>query len=340
MRNRVPVFMALVVMAAFVSALLWQQWRTAREELQASQLELQATQQDLQMAQQDLEAARRALQSERNLSDRLRGELADAQARPAVAAPAPPVQLPTVPPNLVAALGRQTDGYVSIASVGAQRDKMQLDDPEYRKARIALTRASLKQRNPLLALELGISDEQADAIFDVMAEGQLSQESQQLELRASGNVDAAAIERLQRLQAAQQQQDQNKLAAMLGPEKYRQLEEIQQTNTAHVRMVNIKNLLAQSGTPLSTDQALSMTRVMASAQQREEREMEQLRSSGQWSQVPEVDRAAEGDRRILQSAAGILTSQQLELVRAQFEKRQEMEKATGMVTLRARGWGH
>jgi hypothetical protein len=67
--------------------------------------------------------------------------------------------------------------------------------------------------------------------------------------------------------------------------------------------------------------------------------MQQLRSSGQWNQVPEVDRAAEGDRRILEGAAGILTAQQLEAVRAQFEKRQEMERATGMVTRRARGWG-
>jgi hypothetical protein len=104
-------------------------------------------------------------------------------------------------------------------------------------------------------------------------------------------------------------------------------------------MVNVRNLLAQSGQPLSTDQALSMTRVMASAQQREENEMQQLRSSGQWNQVPEVDRAAEGDRRILEGAAGILTAQQLEAVRAQFEKRQAMERDTGMVTRRARGWG-
>jgi len=306
--------------------------RTAREDLHAAQ-------QDLQTAHQNLEAAQQALQSERNLADQLRGQLADARAQPVVAAPAPPVQLPTAPPIPVATGARTPGGYASVASVGAQRDRMMLDDPAYREAKLAVSRATLKQRNPLLALELGISEEQADKIFDLMAEGQLRQDSQQLELRASGNMDAAAIEGMNRQQVAQQQKDQNTLAAMLGPEKYRQLEEIQQTNTARVRMVNIKTLLAQSGQPLSTDQALSMTRVMASAQQREEREMAQLRSSGQWNQVPEVERAAEGDRRILESAAGILTAQQLEAVRAQFEKRQEMERATGTVTLRARGWG-
>jgi hypothetical protein len=128
--------------------------------------------------------------------------------------------------------------------------------------------------------------------------------------------------------------------AMLGPEKYGQLEEVQQTDIAHVRMVNLKTLLAQTGQPLSTDQALSMTRVMVSEQQREEKEMQQLRSGGQWSQVPQVDRAVEGDRRILDNASAILTAQQLETVRAQFDKRQAMERTTGMVTLRARGWGN
>jgi hypothetical protein len=331
MRNRVPVYMALVVISAFVSALLWRQLRTAREELQATQL-------DLQTAQQDLQAAQQALQSERQLADQLRGQLADARAQPVVAAPAPP-QLPTAPPILAALQARTPGGYASVASVGAQRDRMMLEDPGIREARLATIRATFKQRNPLLARELDISEEQADAIVDIIAQGQLRADSQQLDLRAGGNMDEAAIEEMNRQQEAQQQQDRDTLTAMLGPEKYGQLEEIQQTKTARVRMVNIKTLLAQSGQPLSTDQALSMTRVMASAQQREEKEMEQLRSSGQWNQIPEVDRAAEGDRRILEDAAGILTPQQLEAVRAQFEKRQEMERATGMVTLRARGWG-
>jgi hypothetical protein len=339
MRNRVPVFMALVLVSAFVSALLWSQLRTAREELQVTQQDLQAAQQDLQTAQQDLQTAQQALQSEQQLADQLRGQLADARAQPMVAPPAPPAQLPTAPAILAALAARTTGGYASVASVGAQRDKIKLDDPEYHKAQLAMSRAEFKQRNPLFARELGISEEQADAILDVIAEGQMRDSAQQLELRASGKMDAAAMEEMKRQQEAQQQQDQDTLTAMLGPEKYGQLQEIQQTETAHVRMVNLKTLLAQSGQPLSTDQALSMTRVMVAAQQREEREMQQLRSSGQWDQVPEVDRAAEGDRRILDNASGILTAQQLDTVRAQFEKRQEMERATGMVTLRARGWG-
>jgi hypothetical protein len=332
MRNRVPVYMALVMISALVSALLWHQLRTAREELQTAQ-------QDLQTAQQDLQTAQQALQSERNLADQLRGQLADARAQPVVAEPAPPFQLPTAPPILAALQARTTGGYASVASVGAQRDRMMLEDPEIREARLATIRATFKQRNPLLARELDISEEQANAIVDIIAQGQLRADSQQLELRASGNMDEAAIEEVNRQQEAQRQQDQNTLTAMLGPEKYEQLEAIQQTETARVRMVNVRNLLAQSGQPLSTDQALSMTRVMASAQQREENEMQQLRSSGQWNQVPEVDRAAEGDRRILEGAAGVLTAQQLEAVRAQFEKRQAMERDTGMVTRRARGWG-
>jgi len=330
MRNRIPVIVALVVLV-FTSALLWRQLRTARQDLQAAQQKLQMTQQDLQTAQQ-------ALESERSLADQLRGQLADARVQPAVAAPAPPVPSAIALSRLVATGGRTTGGYASVASVGAQRDKIKLDDPEYHKARLAMSRAEFKQRNPLFARELGISEEQADAILDVMAEGQLRDSAQQLDLMARG-PDPAAIEEMKRQQEAQQKQDQDTLMAMLGPEKYGQLEVVQQTEIARVRMANLRTLLAQSGQPLSTDQDLSMTRVMASEQQRVEKEMKQLRSNGQWGQVPEVDRAVEGDRRILDNAAGILTAQQLEAVRAQFEKRQAMEKTTGTVTLRARGWG-
>jgi len=193
--------------------------------------------------------------------------------------------------------------------------------------------------NPLLARELGVSEEQADAIVDVIAEGQLRRDAQQLELMARGNPDAAAIEEMKRQQEAQQQQDQSTLTAMLGPAKYGQLEEIQQTEIAHVRIANVKSLLAQAGQPLSTDQALSMTKVMAAEQQREEKEMEQLRSSGQWDQASQVEHAVEGDRRILDNASGILTAQQLQTVRARFDQRQAMERNSGTVTLRARGWG-
>ena len=318
MRSRITVYVAVSVASVLVSALLWRQLRTAR---------------------QDLQTAQQALQSEREIADQLRGQLADARAQPVVAAPVPPVQSATAPPILAATDGRTTANVMALASVGAQRDKILLDDPEYHKARLAEVRATLKQRNPLLARELGISEEQADVIIDIMAQGQLREDSQQLELMALGSPDPAAIEEMKHQQEAQQQQDQNTLMTMLGPAKYAQLEEVQQTEIAHVRMVNLKTLLAQSGQPLSADQALSMTRVMESEQQREEKEMQQLRSSGQWNQASQVDSAVEGDRRILDNASGILSAQQLEAVRVRFEQRQATERASGAVTLRARGLG-
>jgi trehalose/maltose hydrolase-like predicted phosphorylase len=214
-----------------------------------------------------------------------------------------------------------------------------LDDPEYRKARIAEARATLKQRNPLLARELGISEKQADAIIDIMAEGEVREDAQSVELAATGKTDAASVAEMQRVLQAQQQQDQSAIMSMLGPAKYQQFDEIQQTQIARVRMVNLKSLMAQSGYPLSTEQELSLTRVVAAQQQREERETQQLRDSGQWNQAAQVERAIEGDRRILDNASGILSAQQLETVRTRFEQRQAMEKATGSVTSRERAPG-
>jgi len=308
MRSLTPVYVILALASAIVSVLLWRELRT--EE--------------------------RALQAERQLTDSLRTQLAQAragrvpspQAQPAIeAAPRPAAN---VKPSI---------DLTALVAEAAKRQKTLLDNSDYHKARLAEVRATLKARNPLLARELGITEKQADAILDIMAERQLREDAQATDLVASGNPDAAAIAEMKRQQAAQQEQDKDTLTAMLGPARYEQLQDIQQTQIARTRINNLETLLTQSGQPLSDDQMLSLTKVVAAEQKREEKESQELRASGQFSQASQVDRAVEGDRRILDGASGILSAQQLETVRVRFEQRQAMERATGSVTSRERALG-
>jgi len=310
MRVPAPVYVGLVVASALVCVVFWRELQASRQALAAGQA---------------------ALQAERQQSEALRTELAQARADLAAR---PVVQMPAAAPEPAS---KPAEELVAMVTDAAKRQKAMLENSETHKARLAEVRATLKNRNPLLARELGISEQEADKVFDLMAEGQLRQEALAADLIARGNTaDAATVDEMRRQQQAQEQQDKNSLAALLGQAGYEKLQYVEETQAARTRIVNMTNLLAQSGQPMSTDQALSLTRVMADEQKREEKESQELRASGTYGQVSQVDRAVEGDRRILDAASGFLSAQQLQTIRTRFEQRQAMERATGNVQARER----
>jgi len=313
MRRLAPAFLALAVALAIVSMLLWR---------------------ELQSEQRALQSERQSLQEEQQLAGQLRAQLAEARAQ---RAPSPALQSATeaMPPPAKKVEVPVLDALITDA---VKKQKALQDNSDYHEARVAEMRTALKSRNPLLARELGISEREADAILDILAEDQLQQEGQTLDLlTANGSrPDAAAIEQMKRLQKAQQQQRNSTLMSMLGPTRFEQLQYIEETQSARTKMVNMNTLLGQSGRPLTTDQALSFTKVMADEQKREEKESQELRKSGRATQVSQVDRAVEGDRRILDAAASFLSAQQLETIRTRFEQRQAMERASGVVQTRER----
>jgi len=319
MRSLAPVHVALVVVSIFVSTFLWR---------------------ELKVEQRALEAERQSLQEERQLTDQLRTQLAVARAErvSSLTPQSATVQSATkVVPQSASNVAAPSQ-VVSLLADAVKKQKTLLDNSEYHKARVAELRVTLKGHNPLLARELGISEREADAIFDVLAEDQLREDGLTLDLiSANGSQpDAAAMEEMKRLQQAQQQERETTLLSMLGPAKYEQLQYIEETQFARTRIVNLKTLLAQSGQPLTIDQELSLTKVMAAEQKREEKESQELRISGQVTQASQLDRAVEGDRRILDGATGFLSAQQLETIRVRFEQRQGMERASGVVTTRER----
>jgi hypothetical protein len=83
-------------------------------------------------------------------------------------------------------------------------------------------------------------------------------------------------------------------------------------------------------------QKRSLTAVIVAEQKRQEGEAAAQRQAGQDTLVSQPDRVAEGNRRILEAAAGFLDTQQLEMVRGRFEQRSAMGRATNQVQQRVR----
>src|SRR6185436_7969214 len=84
----------------------------------------------------------------------------------------------------------------------------ELDNSPFHKVRIAEIRTDLKNRNAQLAIELGISEKEAEAIINLRAEDLFRQETQGNGLLAGigSRSDAAAVEELNRLRKAQRQE--------------------------------------------------------------------------------------------------------------------------------------
>jgi hypothetical protein len=285
----------------------------------------------------------RELRDDRLLIDDLRTQLAEARAAlnakqsssPAVAtAPVPsgeltvPVEAPSTQPAKITAREAVAAMVVDVA----KRQEALLKDSEYRKARIEQARTNLKRRYTGLAEELGISDAQADAVLNLLAESQIRMEEEAAARMASGTTpDAAAMAEMARIQQAEQQKQKEALIGMLGDARYQQFQEFEQMQPSRSRVNNLTTLLAREGKPLTSAQTRSLRAVIGAEQKRMEQESQALRDAGKDAQTTFQEREAEANRRILQGAAAFLDPQQMEKIRGRFEQRAAVGRATERV---------
>lgn len=223
----------------------------------------------------------------------------------------------------------------AVVADAAKVQKTLLEDDQYRNARLEQARLRLRQRYAGLAEELGLSEREMNALIDLLAEHQMNQEGMVADLMASGvTPDATAIEEINRRQQALQGKQDEALVALLGPARHQQFQEFEMSQPSRTRVSNLGTLLAQGGRPLTEAQKRSLTAVIVAEQKRQEREAAAQRGAGQDTLASQPDRVAEGNRRILEAAAGFLDTQQLEMVRGRFEQRSAMGRATNQVQQR------
>jgi hypothetical protein len=177
--------------------------------------------------------------------------------------------------------------------------------------------ASILQRQmnfvyPDLAEQLGMTPEQAEALFDLLQKQQSALVAASLAAGA-GTQDAAEFQRLRDNLVQQQEAD---LAAHLGPAHQQQWEQYRPTLEARRRISELHNMVASSGDPITSAQKQQLLNTILAEQQRRAGE-ESLRAYPNMDQRAKLDMELqnlkgreESYRRTQQSASAYLTPAQ------------------------------
>jgi hypothetical protein len=315
MRTMAPVGWGLFLVAAIAAVLFWRDLESQRQLLHDTQAQL--------------------IEARAALATR-------ATAAPVVAggtdAPQPAIGTPAESTAPVAAPAKITreEAVAALTEDAVKRQKALLADTEYRKALLARARVNLQQRYAGLAVELGLSDKELNALFDLLTESQEKMMASMVNTADGAQPNAAATAEMQREMETQQKKLKDQLVAMLGPERYAQFEEYDRMQPSRTRVNNLTTLLARSGRPLTNAQTRTLTAVMVTEQKRMEAEAKALRDAGKTETRSQADLQAETNRRILEQAPGFLDSQQVQVVRGRFEQRSTIDRAADRVQQRER----
>lgn len=199
-----------------------------------------------------------------------------------------------------------------------EREQRLLQNPEYRDLLRARQRLGLRQSHQDLAEFLQISKEQADQLIDLLAEQRVREQGESIPTWA-GRGDAAAAQAFMQKNRERQGANEAEIAALLGPSKFEEWKEYEQSGMARFLVQRFASSLPEDAS-LRAEQRRSLLRAMA----REQRKMFEDRAlSIPPGQMPdaewlnrvrgqELERMAAANQRILDAAAQILSQRQLE----------------------------
>jgi hypothetical protein len=209
-----------------------------------------------------------------------------------------------------------------------ERDLMK--DPEYRKLRVAQQRRNAERNFPGLAEALGLSEKEADKLYDLLTEQQVTMSAEtQLVVANNGTIDQAAMQESTRKRQVLQREQEEALRAALGS-KYTQYQEYQQTRPARMQVTNFGTQLAQAGVPLTDSQSRALTTVMIAEQQRQRQDAQlmarpvALNPSDPDYRAKMLDdqlkRQEENNRRTIEAVSPHMNAKQVAALRDQMEQ--------------------
>jgi hypothetical protein len=303
MRYWLLVFGTLLVMAGIVWTSLWRNLRT--EQLTNAELSAQL--------------------AARTVSD------VAAPSAQSIAVP-PPAAMPVCPAAAAvpAAAAAQESSFLSIASISADAagERELWKDPEYRKAQLTVTRIKEVQNSPGLVEMLGLSDAEANHLFDVLAENQLKFLSVAFggatAAGPGGSATAFTAEELREAAAGG-----NVVRVTLGEARYAQYEDYQRYGRAALtQLASLGSTLTSAGQPMSDSQYRALTTALLAEKQSQRREEMVLRTTpnpGAPREAVEMleannNRQNEVSRRTLEAAASSLSPAQQQVLRERFEQ--------------------
>lgn len=283
------------------------------------------------------------LRAERALTGQLRMQIAESTS-PAVAA------LPTKSPEVrraeasapaSSASSNNTAAPVSAApnsgiNLNAQNayysEGDMMRDPEYRKARLTQARLQLKRNYTDVAEELGLTEREAEQLFDILAERQVGV-NVPVSVGPDGRVDLQAMDEANRARRDAQRRLDESLQALLGPARQPKWQEYQLSLSARSRATSMSSMLASSGHPLTESQLRPLTAALIAEEKyvRDTQGTSNQRPTNTEAmarmQEESVNRQEESNRRYLEVAAAHMTAKQLALVKEVLEQQIALSRA-------------
>jgi hypothetical protein len=294
----------------------------------------------------------RELRAERQQTRELRQQLLDvALVRSAATTPAPVMPSPaagavpaTQVPGDKPALVASTQEAARPATQPAELPRFLLDqremmkDPEYRKARLAQMRMTIPQNYPGLIEELGLSPEEADRLFDLLAESQLDMSDVSMLAATINGVqpDPAVRDDANRRRMELQRRQDESLMDMLGGSRYSQWQDYQQTRGPRQQVMQLARTFEGIGAPLMPEQSRPLTAAYIAEQKRQNEAMQRMftgmRQPGSTDQARMMEESlklqAESNRRIVDAARGHLNPQQLDALQASLDQQLALNRAS------------
>jgi len=204
-----------------------------------------------------------------------------------------------------------------------------LKDPEYRKARLAQIRANQVRRYPGLAEALGLSEREADQLFDLLAEQQLNTNAELNGITAKGLDRGAEREERTRIQEEDGRKRDELLQGFLGSARFEQWQTYQESLPSRAEAGQmLESVLTAGGQSIDGAQLEPVVTAAAIEQARYEKEVQQLlqenRATGPHplaqAQEKMLSLREESNRRILDAAAAHLSPEQLAALSRNFEQ--------------------
>lgn len=183
--------------------------------------------------------------------------------------------------------------------------------PASAQSRRAAIRSFLESSHPDLAEEVGLTQEEAAAMLDLVLEGNLQA------FEASAARERSAVERRSAILEAQLRQD-SALTALIGEQRFKQWEVYRHGAQRRHQVALLREALAGQA-PLSDEQARALVAVVSSENVR----LNGMQNSAESRPTPDVRDIEESHRRLIDAASAILSSTQL----AAYEERLGAEMA-------------
>jgi hypothetical protein len=278
------------------------------------------------------------LRTERNRAGEIATRLAAVEsmqpahaAAPQALAPAMPVVALTAPPSVAApaATATASSSQQSASQSGDSPMKGILEamsTPEAQDAMRSSMRREMTRMYPDIEQELGITAQEKQKLFDLMADQDRDINGMMLAMQ-----DPAAAREMQRKMVEEERTHEAKVSALLGS-KYPKWEEYKGTVAARQEVDDLRRTLSAGRIPLSETQSTQLVTSFATEMRRNSRDEREWNSSSAALNSPDLmretmQREVDSQNRLVDVASRVLSSAQLDRYKRQVEQEANMMRA-------------